>query len=341
MERRTTKEIVESMRRGTRFTCREDLEYKKADFIGPFNIDRVEYAVFLGEVEPEDFFLLEMVYDCCFTTPEFLYFRIKNGVQKGDWASVQIASSINTLGVLNEKLEKLANLGLLFCYEPVQENATKMVRIFYCSMEGFRAFTHRLEKKMIYNRSLVYRPMHDVFRFLATNVAMQAFYKSPYFKKMWNFSSYGFTKKGAKKPSYEDVYGRVLFQKSDSSRSVIVFIEPIFFRCDERFVSPADNERSIAEGIDKMRSIIESFERLDDTDAYVLFLLEDAVGMKKFENIIRQQELGFFAEYCFFTSENALFESSLAGGDGLDSLLGISVKENDFAFRQRNIPGTF
>lgn len=342
MEKRTTKEIVESIRRGTKFTYREDRKYTKASFITSLNIDRVEYAVYCGDVAPEDYYLMELVYDACFVTPEFLYFRIKLGAQKGEKGCLILAEAglLRSLSVLGERLEKLATIGFFFCYEPVERISEKMVRIYYCSMEGFRAFTHRLEKRMYYNRSLVYRPIHDVFRFLATNVAIYAFYKNKNYQKKWSFEMFDIKLEGEKKSTQEEVYGRVLFQDPITQRKVYVVIEPIFFRCDKSIITDEENMDRVIERIEKVKQIVKSFDNTDNTEAYALFLLEDDVGVKKLQDYIATQEIAFFSERCFYTSENALFESSVKGGDGTDSLLGLAVKNGGIAFKQKDLPGT-
>ncbi len=342
MERRTTKEIVESIRRGTRFTYREDRKYKKASFIAPLNIDRVEYAVFQGEVEPEDYYLMELVYDACFITPEFLYYRIKIGADHGEKGCkmIEAAGLLSGLSPLFKRLEKLAVLGFFFCYEPEDIHSAKRTRIYYCSMEGFRAFTHRLERRLSYNRSLVYRPMHDIFRFLATNVAIYAMCKNPNFKKKWSYDMFELRQEGGRKVSQEEVYGRVLFQDPASGRKVYVVIEPVFFRCDTNYITTEDNMKHIVERIEKVKQIVMSFDGNDNTEAYALFLMEDDVGVKKLQDYIATQEIAFFSERCFYTSENALFESSVKGGDGTDSLLGLAVKNGGIAFKQKDLPGT-
>lgn len=340
MGRRTTKEIVESIRRGTRFTWREDRKYVRADFIAPLKVDRVEYAVFQGNIATEDYYLFELVYDACFITPEFLYYRIKTGVEKGERECIMIetAGLLNSLSMLNTRLENLAALGFFFCYEEEIRRGS-MRRIFYCSMEGFRAFTHRLEKRASYNRSLVYRPMHDVFRFLATNVALYAFYKNPNFRKKWSYEMYDLKLEGEKK-TQEEVYGRVLFQKPGSVKKVYVIIEPVFFRCDPQIITAEENMKHIVERFEKIKQIAKSFDHVENTEAYVLFLLEDDVGVKKLQDYISTQKVAFFSERCFYTSENALFESSVKGGDGTDSLLGLMVKNGEIMFKRRELPGT-
>lgn len=342
MERRTTKEIVESIRRGTRFMIKDDIQYKRADFIAPFNVDRVEYAVFQGAVEPEDFYLMELVYEACFTTPEFLYYRIKSGVVRRERACVEIdkAGLLDGMGALNRRMESLAALGFFFCYESMAAGTSKMHRIYYCTMEGFRAFTHRLEKRMPYNRSLIYRPMHDVFRFLASNVALHAFYKNPNFNKLWHYEMFELHAPGEKRFTQEELYGRVLFQKPGSEHKVYVIIEPVFFRCDAKYTTPEENMCRIVERLGKVRSMVESFNKTENTEAYVLFLVEDAVGMKKLQDFISTQDISFYTESCFYTSENAVFESSAKGGDGTDSLLGLAVKDGGILFRQKELPGS-
>ncbi len=342
MGKRTTKEIVESIRRGTRFTYREDKKFTKASFISALNIDRVEYAVYRGDVAPEDYYLMELVYDASFVTPEFLFFRIKLGVEKGERGCMMIAEAglTDSLSALGKRLEKLASIGFFFCYESVERISEKMVRIYYCSMEGFRAFTHRLEKRMGYNRTLVYRPMHDVFRFLATNVAIYAFYKNKNFQKKWSYEMFDLKLEGEKKSVQEEVYGRVLFQEPGSEKKVYVIIEPIFFRCDKSVITAEDNVRRIEERIEKVKQIVKSFDGMENTESYALFLLEDDVGVKKLQDYISTQKVAFFSERCFYTSENALFESSVNGGDGTDSLLGLAVKNGEIMFRQTDLPGS-
>lgn len=342
MERRTTKDIVESIRRGTRYLYRDELKYKRADFIAPFNIDRVEYAVFQGDVEPEDFYLMALVYEACYATPEFLYFRIKTGLGRNERACVEIdkAGLLDGMGALNRRMERLASLGFFFCHEALAAGATKKDRIYYCTMEGFRAFTHRLEKRMSYNRTLIYRPMHDVFRFLATNVALYALYKNPNFRKLWHYEMFDLKKPGEKKTVQEEVYGRILFQKPDSNHKVYVIVEPVYFRCDTTYVTDEDNRAYIAERLGKVRQIVETFNETEDTEAYALILVEDAVGMKKLQDFIATQDLSFYVKSCVYTSENTVFDASMKGGDGTDSMLGLAVKDGEIKFKQRTLPGS-
>lgn len=343
MKRRTTKEIAESIRRGSRLAFQDDGKYRQAGFVAPLNIDRVEYAVSQESVEHEDYYLMELVYDACFATPEFLYYRIRTGVEKKERGCIEIAKAglLESLGLLNRRLERLASFGFFFCYEKTDKESSKILRIYYCSMEGFRAFTHRLEKRMSYNRTLVYRPMHEVFRYLATNVALYAMRENPFFKKLWSFERYELRAEGEQKAVSEDIYGRVLFQKPDSDDKVYIIVEPVFFRFDSAYITHDEHYARVMERLKKVEQVAASLNEAEDSEAFVLFLLEDGVGLRKLQDIISEQDLTFFTERCFYTSENTIFDSSRNGGDGTDSLLGLAVDAGKIVFRQRCLPGTF
>lgn len=340
MKRRTTKEIAESIRRGSKLVFQSDVKYRQAGFIAPLNPDRLEYAVAQENVECEDYYLMALVYDACFATPEFLYYRIKSGAVRKERECMEIARAglLESLSLLNRRLERLACLGFFFCYETPDGEVSKTVRIFYCSMEGFRAFTHRLERRMSYNRTLVYRPMHEVFRYLATNVVLYSMRENPYFRRLWSFERFELDRSGEQKPVQEDVYGRILFQKPDSGHKVYLIVEPVFFRIDGSFITKEENDKHIVDRLAKMEQIVESFNKADDSEAFVLFLVEDGNGLHKLQDIISGQDLSFFVERCFYTSENTIFDSARKGGDGTDSLLGIMVGDGKIVFRQRNLP---
>ena len=52
--RRTSKQIADSIRRGTRLAYQEETEYKLASFTKPVNYETVEYAI-LNELEDADY----------------------------------------------------------------------------------------------------------------------------------------------------------------------------------------------------------------------------------------------------------------------------------------------
>lgn len=340
MSKRTTKEIADSIRRGSRLVYQKDAEYKQAGFIAPLNIDKIEYAVSQESVESEDYFLMEIIYDACFVTPEFLYYRIKSGVKRGERGCIEIAKAglIENLGHLNHRLERLACFGFFFCCEMKTADKAKILRIYYCTMEGFRAFTHRLEHYRSYNRTLIYRPIHEMFRYLATNVVLYAMRENPNFKELWSFERYEYRTAEDRK-EHTDIYGRILFQSEEGGPKTYVFVEPVFFSCDDTYVTSEENAERVRERIDVMRGVVESFKEKEDEEAYVLFILENNEGVGYLKKIIFDMELDFFKECCYFTTENAVFESSRAGGDGTDSLLGFNVVEGKFKFKQKNLPG--
>lgn len=340
MSKRTTKEIAESIRRGSRLVYQKDAEYKQAGFIAPLNIDKIEYAVSQESVESEDYFLMELIYDACFVTPEFLYFRIKRGAERGERGCVEIAEAglLGNLAQLNHRLERLACFGFFFCCEMKSGDNAKLLRIYYCTMEGFRAFTHRLEHYRSYNRSLIYRPIHEMFRYLATNVVLYAMRENPNFKKLWSFERFEY-KASDEKKEHTDVYGRVLFQNGDDVPRTYVFLEPIFFSCDNAYITAEENMERVKERLGIMKDIVESFREKEDENAYILIILENNEGVGYLKKIISGMELDFFKEFCYFTTENAVFDSSRAGGDGTDSLLGIDVVEGKIKFKQKDLPG--
>lgn len=340
MSKRTTKEIADSIRRGSRLVYQKDAEYKQAGFIAPLNIDKIEYAVSQESVESEDFFLMEMVYDACFVTPEFLYYRIKRGVERGERGCIAVAKAglVENLAQLNHRLERLANFGFFFCCEMKSSDKAKVLRIYYCTMEGFRAFTHRLEHYRSYNRTLIYRPIHEMFRYLATNVVLYAMRENPNFKELWSFERFEY-KTADDKKEHVDIYGRILFQHGEGGPKIYAIVEPIFFSCDNTYITAEENGERVRERLGVMKSIVDSFKEKEGEEAYVLFILENNEGVGHLKKIISDMELDFFKEYCYVTTENAVFESSRAGGDGTDSLLGLNIVEGKIKFKQKDLPG--
>jgi len=339
MGKRSTKEIGESIRRGSLYVYHEDATYKQAGFIAPLNLDKLEYAVCQEYIATEDYFLLEVVYSLCFVTPELLYFRLKRGVSNGEHGCKVVSESglLDSLSKLNVRLERLANLGLMFCIDAARGN-DRLIRIYYLSMEGFRAFTTRLDVRRVYNRSLVYKSITEIYRHIATNIVLYSFQKNPYYKKLWTYESFDLHD-GAKKVGQEDIYGRVSFKAPDSERTVQVILEPIFFKYDHKLMNAEEHASRIEKRLGVVEKIVNELTN-DDTDVYVVFIAEDGEGLHKLIEIVSRQDIDFFTGRCYYTTENAIFESSYNGNDGTDSLFGMYVSdEKKLKFRQKDLPG--
>lgn len=335
MEKLTTQKIAAAIQTGSRLVYQSDAEYRQARFIVPLNLDRLHYAICTETFMPEDFFILELVNKLCYVTPELLYFCIKRGVtnKEPECICIKEAGLLQSLTLLNSRMEKLANSGLLYCTEAKRLDE-KAIRIYYISMEGFRAFTNRLEKRMNYDRNTVYRSITEMYRQIAVNTVMYSFSKNPYFEKMWPMSS--FTLEGKK--TSDDIYGRVAFKAPDSAKTVLAVLEPVYFRHDTKLIPEAEFVEKVEARLDVVEKIVQKLSN-DETDVYVVFIVENGEGLQKLIDLAANRDVDFYLDQ-FFTTENAVFASSFSGGDGTDSLLGMSFNaDKRVKFKQRDLPG--
>lgn len=338
MEKRTTGEIADKIRAGSALVYHSEAYHKQASFIKPFSIDQVEYAVAQDELNYADFYLMQLVYEAGFVTPEILFHRIVIGVERKERGCMVISEDreglLQSVDILEKRVRRLARLGFLFCYEQhLRGNGTKL--FYYCSMEGFRAFTHRLELRRTYNRTIVYRPEHEIYRFLAVNTVLYALYKNRSCVKVSGIDKFDLPNEKRQ----EDLYGRLKFEFGDGMTRYLL-VEPAFFKCNEKVMTQEESRQRIIDRIEVMKKIAAEFDKNEKTETAVLFLVENGSGLGKLQKIIGEQDLRFFMERCYFTSENAIMDSYQDGGDGLDSLLGLGVKDGNLSFRIKSFPAS-
>jgi len=334
VEKRTTKEIADKIRAGSELVYNSEAYHKQASFIKPLNIDQVEYAVSHNSFDYVDFYLMQLVYEAGFITPEILFQRIEVGKERGEKSCKVISDEglLESVNILEKRLRRLASSGFMFCYE--QHLCKKGTKLFYySSMEGFRAFTHRLEIRRTYNRTIVFRPEHDIYRFLAANTVLYTLCKNPSCVKFWGIERFELPEEKMQ----EDVYGRLKFEFGDGITRYLL-LEPAFFRCNEKVMSMEESRQHVIDRIEVLKKITAEFDKSDNTETYTLFIVENGVGVSKLQKIIEEQDVRFFIERCYFTSENAIADSYRDGGDGLDSILGIGFKENALIFKLKPFP---
>lgn len=337
--RRTSKQIADSIRRGTRLAYQEETEYKLASFTKPVNYETVEYAI-LNELEDADYFLLECVYRTFYTTPDLLLFIIKSGAERGDRKCqvIRDAGYADSLAVLNRRLRRLAYLGFLFCREACHTQK-KDIQIFSCTPEGFRAFTSRLSVCLNYNHTIVYKTLPEVFGAIACARAVTAFSENPYCKSAHYVDM--FSLHNGKRVSQEELSGRVVFQKPDSLKSVQLLIEAAYFDFEKNLFNEEEWNERVTHRIGLLQNMAQEIEKNGNAEAYVLFLVENAAGLNKLRDIVLKKGDDFFFDRCFFSAENAIYDSSAAGGDGTDALLCMFFNKNkELKYRQKDVPET-
>lgn len=309
--------------------------------------EELEVDLFYGIITDADCYLLKVVFELGFTQPSFLLHCVRNMARKGDKDALIIeeAGLISDLSKLQNRLFFLMKYHLLFCYEVREEGAKKgaMAKyIFFCSKEGWRAFTYKLDLWHLhreYSLDAIYKPIWEVYRYIGVNVLMHEFSKNENFDKMYSGEKITYTTENKKK-KYQDVYGHMMFEDG-SGITTHLLLEPFYLSCDGKILTLAENDERLKSRLSNLQTIVKERESADNKSKYyVVLIVENADGMRKYQEYISNQDLSFYREKCFVTSENAVFSAGLAGGDGTDSVLRLELVEQKFKWFQGKLPGT-
>lgn len=334
-KKKTSKEISDLIRKGSKFVYFDGIAYSASTSETKVNRENLEYKIVTAVITKGDYYLLEAVHSLGFATAESLLHKFRAGGRRYEEASICLAQEgkVTNHRTMRGRLEFLARQGLLHCHEYI--DAYENVNYVYtCSSEGFRAFSNALDRRVPYNKDMVYKPPYEVFRYLAANTVGYVLGMHPDCKKIYPYGRINYKVNG--KDRMEQVFGHLEFQK-EGGKLTHYILEPTFFSINPKIISWDENKERIRKRIETLRELVRSLCN-ENEEAYLIFIVENGDGLSRLKETIMEFEMDFFFERCLFTSENTVSMVFTERGTAADDcLLGIFVQGSQIRFKQRDM----
>jgi len=312
-----TSRLISGFQHGTDYILREGVELKADKSVQSVNRPLLEYNVVMGNIMPGDYYILKAVYELGFTTTFSLLSRLL--VEKR--RNPDIEYPFKDYLTLRSRLEFLAGFGLLFCFYFTDRTSTNKY-IYCCSNEGWRAFKNRLSCHYKYDTNTVYCSMYEVFRRVCANTVLCSFGESDKCTSIVGAGEITYRNGVLDKKAY--LYGRATIEDPDGRKARYI-IEPIHFVTNEKVVSREVNRARIAERLSQLEAVVYYYNKREDNpiDTYLVIVVENHEGLGELVNIIKNKNVQFYMDRCYFTNEYVVSRS--AEGRVENALLGLAI----------------
>lgn len=307
--------IKNSLSRNSKYMYYDGIEYKASQDVTETRAEALEFKVACGTYfDVSDYLILKEVHNLGVTNVSTLLKRIIIEKRRNPKKAYP---DYNYQGLMN-RMRFLVRQGLLFSFEYI-DTYKRSIFVFCCTMYGWRLYKNKLNSPDVYDKNIIFKAETEVFKRLASSAVAYAF---AYSKACNSVIINDTITYGDKKRGY--VYARTVLENDDKT---LYLIEPVYFSVDTRLVSEEENINHIET---RLSIITEMYQHLCEKQRVkVVFCVENYNGLTKLLNIIKNRDIEFYCNNCYFTSENVLFDSK----DVLSrSFLKLIIKDSKYLF---------
>ena len=323
-----TNQILNGFRRGTEFMMYPGVAFEADKSVQSVDRMNLEYNVVMGNIVDGDYHILRAVYELGFATTAALLTKLL--VEKR--RNPELVYPFKDYATLRSRLEFLTRFGLLFCYTYIDRTDTYQY-IYFCSVEGWRAYKNHLYTKSRYDHNLVYATAFEIFRKVCANAVLCAFGESVRCNSIVGACEAVYREDNRDKKAY--LYGRATLE--NNGIKVRYVIEPVHFATNEKILTAEENKRRISERMTQLEAVVTYYNTRaeEPIDTYLVIVLENDLGLKEFVSIIRDKNVSFFLDRCLFTNEYVVTRSAL--GKVGEAMLGMKINEKKISFVKREL----
>lgn len=307
--------IKNSLKRDTKFMYFDGIEYKPTQDVKETRAESVEFKVVQGTYfTADDYFILKEVHNLGVTNAAIMAKRLliekRNNPEK-NYPDCDYHKLLS-------RMRFLVRQGLLYSYE-YNDTSKKNLIVFTCTSYGWRLYKNKLCLPDVYDKNIHFKAETEIFKRLASNAVAYAFAILPNCNSVIVNDNIPY---GKYKRSY--IYARATLGEEEKALFVV---EPVYFNVDNKMVSEEENEARIISRLTQLEEVITYLNTNNQTK--LIICVENYSGLTKLIKILASKDINFYCNFCYFTSENVLFESS----DELSkSFLKLSVKEDKYLF---------
>lgn len=308
--------ITNSLKVDTKYMYYDGISLKPSKDVSEVSAERIEIKVVLGNsFTLEDYFILKEVNALGITNVATLQKRLSIEKKRNPMK----AYPTYDYQTLNSRMRYLVQNGLLysFTYESTEH---LNIFLFCCSMPGWRLYNNKLQLNDVYVKETVFKADTEIFKRLASNSVAYAFAASPLCESVFLKDKINVDR------SCQNIFAKLTLKVNDGIIKYIV--EPIYFGIDHRIISDEENEKNIKDRLTIFENYIGSLEQ--GKKVKLIITVENFSGLGKVLDIIKQREIEFYVNNCYFTSENVIHDSD---GSLSQSFLKLQIKENGYSFK--------
>ncbi len=322
--------ISNALKTSSFFTYKPDTPNRFASGGGGYvSTEEIMAHARLGHFRDQDCFMLQTLSEMGYATASDVLARVR-------WLSahgtnrrfVPILTDVD----MDAYLRMLSKRGVVFYYLYKVSYGATPKRIFFVTKEGFLLFSTELMRGGRYDDRLSYRPIYDIFRYVATIRVMSAFMASPRCDELSYFSPYEL-KRGTK--SFRTIlYGKGVL-RDDRFEHTYLF-EPVHFSVPANKMTTEEITERIRSRLALLKEVVLDHSKNSNANqlTFIVFIVEDTGGMRQLLNLLKEDpDHNFWENTALITSDYAVCESFM--GDFYNALFGIRYVGVNIAVEQK------
>lgn len=306
--------IRNSLKNNTKYMYYDGIELKASQDVKDVRPESIEFKVVLGTYfNVSDYYLLKEVHNLGITNVDTLLKRI--AIKKKNHPEREYPCF--SYSELSNRMRFLVRQGLLYSFE-YRDSYDRSMFIFCCGMYGWRVYKNKLDLADVYDKDMIFKAETEMFKRLSSSAVAYSFAMSPLCSHVYinDFLLYERTRM--------KIYARATLGDTDKTEYII---EPIYFNIDNRIISENENETNILNRLNQLEAAINSLNK--ESQVKLVLCVENYAGLTKLLKLIKTKDAQFYADNCYFTSENVVFESKSVLSR---SFLNLSITSGKYVF---------
>lgn len=295
-------EIVASLSNNSKFTFYDDCRIIPHGRLKVINKDELQRLYVSGSISVQHAFVLRAINALSHATSKMilqllqLQRRITPRKDIMDYTDKQLGSL----------LEYLGRNGLVFCYEYMTADGSKIL-IYTCSSQGYQFFKNRLEVVDAFDDSAVFRGDHDIFKRLACNSVALALAQDNRCVDCVINGRFSMSTEPKKFSTY--IYAAAEFMIEGKKKLFI--IEPTYFSIDYDICTDEEEMLKINNRITKLAGFIDKYKETSEDTVIPIMCVEGVQSLKQLGRLLKSRDDNI-SEIVLATSENILFKNRYA-----------------------------